>query len=171
MLKYIMTLAPFLLAQEASAMKLTSKDFTHEGNIPQLFTCEGKDLSPELSWSDVPEGTKSFVMIMDDPDAPMGTYDHWVLFNIPGQTRSFVQGMKEYPVGSVKGQNSWKRNDYGGPCPPTGVHRYFFKLYALDSNLGLVEGATKHEVEQAMQGHILGQTELMGKYQKVGQKP
>lgn len=170
MFKYCLIATLIFASEEAIAMKLTSKDFKQEAFIPQLFTCEGKDISPELSWSEVPDGTKSFVLICDDPDAPMGTYDHWVLFNIPATTRNFAQGMKDYPAGSVRGKNSSNQNEYKGPCPPTGVHRYFFKLYALDVMLDLPAGSDKKQVETALQGHVLAETHLMGKYQKVGKK-
>lgn len=150
-------------------MKITSQDFKHEGDIPQIFTCEGQDLSPELSWSDMPVGAVSLVMICHDPDAPYpGGWDHWVLFNLPATAKGLAQGVKDFPKGTGFGMNSWKRNDYGGPCPPSGVHRYFFKLYALDTVLDLKDGVTPTQIEAAMKGHVLDQAELMGKYIKVG---
>jgi Raf kinase inhibitor-like YbhB/YbcL family protein len=157
-------------------MKITSKDFIHEGNIPQIFTCEGKylkpdlkrDVSPELSWSDLPLEAKSLVMIMHDPDAPYpGGWDHWVLFNIPVSAKGLPQDVAELPKGTEVGLNSWKRNDYGGPCPPTGSHRYYFKLYALDVELQLATGASKEQVLDAMKGHVKAEAELMGRYEKV----
>jgi Raf kinase inhibitor-like YbhB/YbcL family protein len=168
MLKCIIILFLIGFHGEALAMKFTSKDFSHKGEIPQIFTCEGKDLSPELSWSDVPEGAKSLVMICHDPDAPFpGGWYHWVLFNLPASLKGLAQGVKDFPKGTGFGQNSWKRNDYGGPCPPSGVHRYFFRLYALDTVLANPDGSTPGQLEEAMKGHILGQTELMGTYIKL----
>lgn len=163
MIKYI-AIALFLITGEGWAMKLTSKDFVHEGFIPQLFSCEGEDTSPELSWADVPQGTKSFVLICDDPDAPVGTWDHWVLFNLPADTAGLARSIKAFPKGTGFGQNSWKRNDYGGPCPPSNVHRYYFKLYALDTRLNLQDGSNVHQVEAAMAGHVLAEAVLMGRY-------
>lgn len=149
-------------------MKMTSKDFTHEGDIPQIFTCEGSDVSPELTWDDIPQDTKSFALIVHDPDAPFpGGWHHWVMFNIPGNTTHFKQGEKNFPGGTGFGQNSWKRNDYGGPCPPSGKHRYYFRLYALDTILELVDGSKPEAIEKAMKSHILDKAELMGKYIKV----
>lgn len=151
----------------ASIMKgtltLESPAFAHEEMMPAKYTCDGKDISPALSWSGVPEGTQSLVLIMDDPDAPGRTWDHWVVFNIP-VSRSDVEEGSE-PEG-VPGKNSWGRGGYGGPCPPSGTHRYFFRLYALDSMLGLPEGTSKVDVLAAMEGHVLGEVELIGKYKK-----
>lgn len=146
-------------------MKLTSSAFTHNGNIPSEFTCDGSDLSPPLTISDVPANAKSLVLICDDPDAPVGTWDHWVVFNIPASTIQIPKGTE--PNG-VAGKNSWGRTGYGGPCPPSGTHRYFFKLYALDTMLNLPAGSTKKQIEAAMQGHILAKAELIGLYKRVG---
>lgn len=143
-------------------MKLTSTAFTHNGAIPSEYTCDGADLSPPLSISDIPANSKSLALIMDDPDAPVGTWDHWVVFNIP-PTKQIAKGTE--PQG-VAGRNSWGRTGYGGPCPPSGTHRYFFKLYALDTELNLPKGSTKKELERAMQGHIVAQAELMGTYKR-----
>lgn len=151
------------------AFELRSDAFAQEGSIPQKYTCDGQDVSPPLSWSDPPEGTQSFALVCDDPDAPAGTWIHWVLFNIPADKRSLAEAVPKQaklPDGSVHGKNSWKRTDYGGPCPPSGTHRYFFKLYALDTKLTLKAGATKKKALKAMEGHILDQTELMGKYSR-----
>ncbi|OGQ21520.1 MAG: hypothetical protein A3I05_03700 [Deltaproteobacteria bacterium RIFCSPLOWO2_02_FULL_44_10] len=147
-------------------LTLKSNGFDANGLIPQKFTCDGKDISPELEWSGVPAGTKSLALIVDDPDAPMGTWDHWLLFNIPMNVTKFSEGMKARPLGTIEGKNSWNRTGYGGPCPPDREHRYFFKLYALDTTLSLKTGATKKEIEKAMQGHILAQTELIGRYDR-----
>jgi len=150
-------------------MNLTSSAFTHGAMIPKKYTCDGRDISPPLSWSDPPEKTESFALIMDDPDAPMGTWVHWVLYNIPATARSLSEGVPtdaELPDGSRQGRNSWHRIGYGGPCPPSGTHRYFFKLYALDTKLNLASGVTKEELLQAMAGHIVAQAELMGRYSR-----
>lgn len=149
------------------AFTITSSAFAHGAMIPKEYTCDGKDVSPPLSWSDPPEKTQSFALIMDDPDAPMGTWVHWVIYNIPATARSLPEGIPtnaDLPDGSRQGRNSWRRIGYGGPCPPSGSHRYFFKLYALDTALTLASGATKEELLQAMEGHILAQAELMGRY-------
>ncbi|MBI2660123.1 YbhB/YbcL family Raf kinase inhibitor-like protein [Candidatus Woesearchaeota archaeon] len=144
-------------------MKLTSSAFSHNGAIPSEYTCDGDDLSPPLSINDVPSNAKSLVLISDDPDAPVGTWDHWVVFNIPAATKEIQKGTEPNGIG---GRNSWGRTGYGGPCPPSGTHRYFFKLYALDTELNLPEGSTKKDVERAMQGHILTNAELMGTYKR-----
>lgn len=146
-------------------MKLTSPAFEHEGMIPSVHTCDGEDVSPELNIEDVPEGAESLALVMDDPDAPGGTFDHWLVWNIPVGTRSIAQG--EEPKGT-QGRTGFGRLGYGGPCPPGGVHRYFFKLYALDCELDLKKGSEKNDLESAMQGHILDQSELMGRYRRQG---
>ena len=144
-------------------MKLTSPAFTHNGGIPSEYTCDGADLSPQLVISDVPANAKSLALVMDDPDAPVGTWDQWVVFNMPVSTEEIPKGTE--PKGTA-GKNSWGRTGYGGPCPPSGTHRYFFKLYALDATLNLPEGATKKDLERAMQGHIIAQAQLMGTYKR-----
>ena len=149
--------------------ELTSTAFAPGEPIPQKYTCDGEDISPPLQWSDPPQGTQSFALIADDPDAPLGTWVHWVLYNLPAETRALPEAVPpqaELPDGSRHGQNSWRRLDYGGPCPPSGTHRYFFKLYALDTVLDLKAGANKKQVLKAMEGHILAQTELMGVYSR-----
>lgn len=145
-------------------MKITSAAFQDSGEIPRKYTCDGEGLMPPLAFEDVPKGAKSLVLIVDDPDAPMGTWDHWILFNIPADAKGIQEGKKEpaWP----HGKNSWKRTAWGGPCPPDREHRYFFKLYALDSVLSLKEGATKAELEKAMEGHILAKAELVGRYRR-----
>lgn len=147
-------------------IKLTSTAFEHKGAIPDAYTCKGKNLSPNLSWSDNPEGTKSFALIMDDPDAPMGTWVHWVLYNIPSSITTLDDGSSASDTGMKTGVNSWRKADYGGPCPPTGQHRYFFKLYALDTLMDAQEEYTKAELIHAMQGHVLATGELMGTFSK-----
>ena len=150
------------------ALSVTSPAFKAGENIPQKFTCDGANVSPTLQWSGIPEGTKSIALIVDDPDAPMGTWVHWVLFNLPANSTNLPE---EYPItetlpnGAKHGLNDFKKTGYGGPCPPQGpAHRYFFKLYALNAVLNLPTKSTKAQLESAMQGHILAQGELMGKY-------
>lgn len=142
-------------------MKLTSPAFPHNSIIPKKYTCQGEDISPPLTISDIPEGTVSLALINDDPDAPMGTWDHWLIWNIKPTSE-----IKENSAPGTQGKNSWGRNDYGGPCPPSGTHRYFFKLYALDCELDLAKGATKAELQASMEGHIVAQAELIGLYKK-----
>ena len=150
------------------ALEVTSSAFKHEGDIPTPYTCDGEDRSPPLSWSEPPQDTRSLALICDDPDAPAGTWDHWVLYNIPAAARSLPEGVQ--PGATVDGvgthgTNSWRNLGYGGPCPPPGSeHRYYFKLYALDTALALDVGADKEDVDQAMEGHILAQGQLMGRY-------
>lgn len=152
------------IAPHPMSLSIASGAFANNGSIPPLFTCDGADRSPRLEISGVPAGAKSLTLIMDDPDAPVGVWDHWVVFNISPETRVIEEGTE--PKG-VAGNNSWGRGGYGGPCPPSGMHRYFFKLYALDTLLSLSAGASKIEVERAMEGHILARTELVGLYQRT----
>ena len=151
---------------------LTSSAFDYDGNIPAIYTCDGDDISPQLTWSGIPANAKSLVLIVDDPDAPdpkapKMTWVHWVLYNIPTTASGLAEAVKEseLPEGTLQGLNDWKRTGYGGPCPPIGRHRYFHKLYALDTVLPDLAKPTKAMLEQAMQGHIIEQTELMGTYQ------
>ncbi|HVO30812.1 MAG TPA: YbhB/YbcL family Raf kinase inhibitor-like protein [bacterium] len=151
---------------------ITSPAFTHNASVPAIHTCEGSDLAPALAWSGAPDGTKSFVLIVDDPDAPdpkapKMTWVHWVLYDIPGDSAGLPEGGKT-PRGAHDGVNDWKKAGYGGPCPPIGRHRYFFKLYALDTTLGDLKKPTKAAVEKAMEKHVLGKAELIGTYQKSG---
>ena len=155
----------------AGKMKLvlTSPAFSEGGMIPKKYSCNGADISPELSWEGVPEGARSLVLICDDPDAPGGTWVHWVLFNIPAAaTRLAAEIAPDATLsnGARHGTNDFRRLGYGGPCPPGGTHRYYFKLYALDTVLSLDAGALKTQVEAAMKGHILEQAQLMGKYKR-----
>ncbi|WP_166825747.1 YbhB/YbcL family Raf kinase inhibitor-like protein [Thalassoroseus pseudoceratinae] len=146
---------------------LTSPAFQPDAVIPDVHTCDGDDKSPELNWIHPPEGTKSFVLIMEDPDAPDGTFTHWVLFDIPAQRSTIPEGASGIGQGA---RNDFQHDHYGGPAPPPnhGDHRYYFRLYALDGeSLGLEAGVKREEVEQAMQGHILDETELMGRYQRT----
>ena len=149
--------------------QMTSAAFQNGGQIPKKFACDGQDDSPALSWTDPPAGTKSLALIVDDPDAPAGTWVHWVLYDLPSGTRQLPEGVaKDYELadGARQGHNDFGEIGYNGPCPPRGVaHRYFFKLYALDSKIGLKPGATKRDVERAMKGNILAQAEIIGKFQ------
>ena len=132
-------------------MKITSKAFQNECMIPEKYTCKGQDISPSLKWEGAPAGTKGFVIICDDPDAPVGIWDHWLLFNIPASETELNENIPDLPEltnGIRQGKNSWGRSDYGGPCPPSGTHRYFFKLYALDTMLDLKPGADKKQPVQ-----------------------
>ena len=150
-------------------MKLTSKAFGTKGMIPPQFTCDGQDISPPLSWSNPPTNTKSLALICDDPDAPGKTWVHWVVYNLPPSTRSLPEAVpagSKIAEGGLQGINDFKRLAYGGPCPPGGTHRYFFKVYALDRMLNLQPGATKAELEVTMKGHIIDRGELMGYYRR-----
>ena len=142
-------------------MKLTSTEFENNGFIPKRFTCQGEDINPLLFIEGIPEGTKSLVLIVDDPDALVGTWIHWIVYDIP-----VVARIEENSVPGKQGSNDFGRINYGGPCPPTGTHRYFFKIYALDKELNLEEGKSKQDVQWAMQGHILDNAELVGLYKK-----
>jgi Raf kinase inhibitor-like YbhB/YbcL family protein len=152
------------------AFTMQSSDFTNGGEIPRACTCDGEDRSPALSWSGAPEGTKVFALIADDPDAPAGTWVHWVIFNIPGKAQSLPAGVErkeQLADGTKQGRNDFRKPGYGGPCPPPGkAHRYFFKLYALNADLTLSAGATKTDVERAMKDHVLVHAELMGRYKR-----
>jgi Raf kinase inhibitor-like YbhB/YbcL family protein len=147
------------------AFELTSSAFAHGERIPTRYTCQGHNISPPLQWSDPPSGTQSLALIMDDPDAPKGTWVHWILFNLP-TTLQDLSERTHLPADSQEGWNSWGRPGYGGPCPPSGTHRYFFKLYALETKLKLSPHPDKAQLLQAMEGHILARAELMGTYSR-----
>ena len=150
-------------------ISLTSNAFIEGAMIPQRYSCDGEDISPSVAWSNVPSGTRSLALICDDPDAPVGTWDHWVMYNIPAHVTSIQEGITDKPIldnGAVQGKNSWGRIGYGGPCPPSGTHRYFFKIFALDTLLDLKSGSTTSQLIDAMEGHILAQGQLMGRYQR-----
>ena len=150
-------------------IKITSSAFEDGGLIPAKYTCDGADVSPPLQWDAVPEGTKSIAFICDDPDAPMGTWVHWVLFNLPSDAKELAENIpteETLPNGAKQGVNDFGRVGYGGPCPPGGTHRYFFKIYALDTEVGLQAGADKRRLLKTMEGHILGQDQLIGKYKR-----
>ena len=150
-------------------LAITSPAFTDGGAIPSVYTCEGRDVSPPLAWTDPPPGTNSLALISDDPDAPGKTWVHWVLYNLPPSARKLPEAFppdEERPDGTRQGTTDFGRVGYGGPCPPSGTHRYFFKLYALDALLSLSPGATKPQFEAAMKGHLLAEAQLMGTYRK-----
>lgn len=156
------------------SFKLTSSAFTEGDAIPSKYTCEGDDVSPPLAWSGAPDGTRTFAIIVDDPDAPdpaapKTTYVHWVTYEIPASTVSLAENAskKGMPSGAKQGLNDWKKAQFNGPCPPIGRHRYFFKLYAVDTTLASLSNPTKQDLENAMKGHVLAQTQLMGTYQKT----
>jgi Raf kinase inhibitor-like YbhB/YbcL family protein len=154
------------------SVNLTSTAFSHEGEIPRRYTCDGDDVSPPLSWSGIPTGARSLALVVDDPDAPdpaapKMTWVHWVLYNLPPETTGLPEAATDSALsdGTQQGRNDWKRSAYGGPCPPIGRHRYLFKLYALDCRLAELSQADKAGLERAMQGHILAQATLIGTYQ------
>jgi len=162
-----------LFAQEnggAMPLQISSTAFSASEAISKKFTCDGPDVSPQLKWNDPPANTQAFALIMDDPDAPAGTWVHWVLYDLPPNTRELPEAVakqEQLSSGARQGRNDFGKIGYGGPCPPPGKpHRYFFKLYALDAKLGLKADATKADVERAMKGHILAQAELVGRYRR-----
>jgi hypothetical protein len=166
--------APDILAQRkevAMTLKLTSTAFAQGGEIPSKYTCEGQDVAPPLAWSGVPAGAKSLALIVDDPDAPdpaapRMTWVHWVLYNLPAGATMLPEAAKQLPAGTLQGLNDWGRTGYGGPCPPIGRHRYFHKLYALDTVLPDLGKPSKAKLEAQMKGHVIAQAELVGTYQK-----
>jgi Raf kinase inhibitor-like YbhB/YbcL family protein len=156
-------------SQKVKTMKLESSAFEANGLIPTKYTCDGDDISPPLSWDEPPSTTQSLALIVDDPDAPGEIFVHWVLYEIPATVRQLpekIASVATLPNGGVQGKNDFGKLGYGGPCPPGGTHRYFFKVYALDKKLGLEPGATKAQVVTAMDGHILATAELIGRYQR-----
>ncbi len=174
---FIMVVLPLVAPAEvrgqqggSSMIKLKTTSFTPGGFIPKRFTCEGADVSPALAWADPPQGTQSFAIIEDDPDAPSGTFVHWVVYDLPAAYRKLpeaLSGNDPMPGGGRQGTNDFSRTGYSGPCPPPGKpHRYFIRLYALDAILNLRPVATRKELDAAMQGHILAQAELRGRYQR-----
>ena len=150
-------------------LKLTSTAFEEGGTIPAQYTCDGQNISPPLAWSGAPEGTKTLALIADDPDAPRGTWVHWVVYNIPASEKGLAENAparENLDNGARQGTNDFKKIGYGGPCPPSGTHRYFFKLYALDTDLNLPSGATKDQLLKATESHVLAEGQLMGRYQR-----
>lgn len=158
----VMFIAAPLSVYGGDTMHISSPAFTHNQSIPPRYTCQGEDVNPPLAIAGVPAAARSLVLIMDDPDAPGKTWDHWIVYKIPVNTTAIAENI----VPGIQGTNSWGRQDYGGPCPPSGTHRYFFKLYALDTGLDLLAGLSKKKVEEAMQGHIVSSAELVGLYKK-----
>lgn len=159
----------FAAKKGGKKMQITSSAFTEGSMVPAKYTCDGQDISPPLEWKNVPAGTKSFALVSDDPDAPMGTWVHWVAYNIPSNITKLdedVKPEKEFKNKMRQGSNSWPKIGYGGPCPPSGTHRYYFTLFALDTVLDIKPGATKAQVLQAMKGHALEEAQLMGKYKR-----
>lgn len=157
------------LKKEAKSMKLASSAFEANGLIPAQYTCDGVDISPPLTWNEVPRQTQSLALIVDDPDAPGKTFVHWVVYDIPATVRQLpeqISSLKTLPNGGVQGKNDFGKFGYGGPCPPSGIHRYFFQLYALDKKLGIAAGASKNQVLAAIEGHVLASSELIGRYQR-----
>lgn len=154
---------------EPETIGVESSAFKEGDMIPKKYTCDDIDISPPLTWSSIPDGSKSLALICDDPDAPAGTWVHWVLFNLPAETKELSENIppqKTLANGAKQGENDFGQIGYGGPCPPSGTHRYYFKLYALDTELSLDSGATKKQLLEAMEEHILGQGQLMGKYKR-----
>jgi Raf kinase inhibitor-like YbhB/YbcL family protein len=150
-------------------IELTSKAFKNGEMIPKVYTCDGEDMSPALSWGSVPEGSESISIICDDPDSPIGTWVHWVVYNIPPDIRELKENItpeRQIENGGIQGMNDFKKIGYGGPCPHSGTHRYFFKIYALDTKVELEPGATKSHLLISMEGHILDKGDLMGKYSR-----
>ncbi len=157
------------IEEGAEMLTLSSTAFETGQSIPRHYTCDGENVSIPLAWGDPPAGTQSFALIVDDPDAPMGTWVHWVLYNMSPDLRELPEGVTAkagFPAGALAGKTSSRTLEYGGPCPPNGTHRYYFKLYALDTKLNLAAGVTADELRKAMEGHILAQAELMGTYHR-----
>ena len=150
-------------------IKITSSAFDEGGIIPSKYTCDGDDISPPLKWDSVPDGTKSIALISDDPDAPMGTWVHWVLYNLPADKRELPEVFpadEKLPDGTRQGVTDFGKTGYGGPCPPSGTHRYYFKIYALDTVIDTSDVLNKKSLLKKMEGHILAQGQLMGKYKR-----
>jgi Raf kinase inhibitor-like YbhB/YbcL family protein len=160
------TLLSATLLKGGDSMKLSSTAFTHEDKIPVKYTAQGEEVSPPLAWEDVPQGTQSLALICDDPDAPGRTYDHWVLYDIPPSLKGLPEGFKASSSDIKAGENSSGTLEYVGPNPPSGTHRYFFKLYALDTTLNFPKNPTKGDLLKAMEGHVLAEATLMGRYQR-----
>jgi len=160
-MRYLIFIVLILYGEFAMALTLTSSAFKDNQSIPAIYTCKGNDISPPLAWSDVPKETKSFALIMDDPDAPVGNWDHWILFNLPASTTSLDESAT-LPANTAVLKNSWGKREYGGPCPPSGTHHYVFKLYALDAMLDPQTIANKAQLVQAIQEHLLAETKLIG---------
>jgi Raf kinase inhibitor-like YbhB/YbcL family protein len=167
---FVFSLPVYGQSGSSAAFTITTNAFQPGAEIPDRYTCSGSDISPQLGWNNVPGSTKVLALIADDPDAPSGLFTHWVLYNLSPETKTLQEGLPktaELPGGAMQGVNSAQSVGYHGPCPPPGKpHRYFFRLYALDSRLDLKSGASRSELEQAMKGHIAGRTEIMGRYRR-----
>jgi Raf kinase inhibitor-like YbhB/YbcL family protein len=157
----LVALASF--AAGGARMKITSSAFQEGGNIPPKFTCDGGDSSPPLRIAEIPSGAKTLALVVDDPDAPSGLFTHWIVWNISPQTKAIAEGS---PPQGVQGTNDFGKSSYGGPCPPSGTHRYYFKIFALDRELSLASGTKRNQLDAAMKGHVVAQAELMGRYAK-----
>jgi Raf kinase inhibitor-like YbhB/YbcL family protein len=153
-----------LLMRSAFAMQIESKAFKNNALIPVKYTCDGENFSPPLTWREAPENSKSFALIIEDPDAPAGTWTHWILYNIPADINALAENMKQLPAGTKTGLNSWSKKEYGGPCPPSGQHHYHIKLYALDIMVPHEEDLNRIKLLQAIQAHILAEAEIIGLY-------
>lgn len=160
----------FNTGDNAMAFTLTSTAFSNGNTIPAKYTCDGANISPPLQWQDVPHDTQTFALIMDDPDAPAGTWDHWLLYNIPNNIQQLAEDIKILPADTQIGLNSWRRQKYDGPCPPHGTHRYMFKLYALNNKLDLKDKISKAELMSAIKKHLLDVAILEGRYIRVHDK-
>lgn len=156
-----------LMTLKVTAIGIQSSAFSDGELIPVQYTCDGENISPPLEWSGFPKETKSFVLIVEDPDAPSGIVDHWIVYNLPVDVTSLAENIQDYPQNALGGQNYKGSTTYAGPCPPDKIHRYFFKIYALSSMLQLEAGATKMQVLAAMEGHVLDEAELVGKYDRL----
>ena len=169
---HILALSPFSVEHacaQSSAITVTSPSFENRGMIPRRYTCDGQNLSPALQWTGIPKGTESIALICDDPDAPGGTFVHWVIFNIPGDATGLPEGVprsRTLKNGATQGRTNFRRVGYGGPCPPSGVHRYYFKVYALDTKLKLDSTADKRKLLKSVEGHILAAGQLRGTYKR-----
>ena len=159
----VIALAIVSFASGGATMKITNSAFQEGGNIPSKFTCDGGDTSPPLQIAEVPSGAKSLALVVDDPDAPSGLFTHWIVWNISPQTNAIAEGSA--PKG-VQGANDFGKSGYGGPCPPSGTHRYYFKIFALDRELDLLSGTKRNQLDAAMKGHVVAQGELMGRYSR-----
>lgn len=165
----LLNLFQFCGLNRASAFEIKSPAFENNGTIPKQYTCDGINISPPLIWNNIPEGVKSLALISDDPDAPAGTWTHWIIFNMPPASKGLQEGVlpiQDMAHETKQGINDFKKIGYGGPCPPDRTHRYFFKLYALDTKLTLQSSITKKQLETAIKGHVVSQAELVGKYSK-----
>lgn len=165
-IKFLIIVSFLFNGGQIMALQLISDAFKNNEYIPKEYTCDDKNISPQLSWQTVPTGTQSFVLIVDDPDAPNGTWFHWILYNIPAGVHELEKNIQKLPFETEVGKNSWSNTNYGGPCPPSGTHRYYFKLYALDTKLAFENVPNYNVIIAAMNGHILDQAILIGRYQR-----